>query len=83
MRCISVYTRDFGSFSDLYEQIVVSPPAENEEIVVEGITVSGAGEVPEGYIERLRERPDVVVMRERTHGATILQRGDLFEICLP
>jgi hypothetical protein len=83
MRCISVYTRDFGSFSDLYERIVASPPAENEEIVMEGITVSCSGEVPEGYIERLRGRPDVVVMRERTHNATILQHGDLFEICLP
>ncbi|OUM96726.1 MAG: NAD/NADP transhydrogenase alpha subunit [Thermobacillus sp. ZCTH02-B1] len=83
MRCISVYTRDFGSFSDLYERIVASPPAEDEEIELEGITVSGAGDVPEGYIERLRGRPDVVVMRERERGATILQHGGLFEICLP
>ena len=83
MRCISVYTRDFGSFSDLYEQLSSRRRPRTKRSSLEGITVSGAGEVPEGYIERLRERPDVVVMKERTHGATILQHGDLFEICLP
>ena len=38
MKCISVYTKDFSLFSDIYEQIMEAPPAENEEIVLEGVT---------------------------------------------
>ncbi|MFC4101024.1 NAD/NADP transhydrogenase alpha subunit [Paenibacillus xanthanilyticus] len=83
MKCISVYTKDFGLFSDIYEEIMDAPPAENEEKVIEGVTVSGAGEVPEQYIERMRVKPEVVVMREKERNVTILQHGDVFEICLP
>lgn len=83
MKCISVYTKDFGLFSDIYEEIMEAPPAENEEKVIEGVTVSGAGEVPEQYIERMRVKPEVVVMREKERNVTILQHGDVFEICLP
>lgn len=83
MRCISVYTSDFGTFSDLYERIIGSPPAEDEEWELEGVTVSGAGEVPAAYLDRMKGRPDVVVMRERSRGATIVQHGGIFEICLP
>ncbi|MFB9330530.1 NAD/NADP transhydrogenase alpha subunit [Paenibacillus aurantiacus] len=83
MKCISVYTKDFGLFSDIYEEIMEAPPAENEEKVIEGVTVSGAGEVPEQYIERMRVKPEVVVMREKERNVTILQHGEVFEICLP
>ncbi|MBB3110436.1 hypothetical protein FHS18_002503 [Paenibacillus phyllosphaerae] len=83
MKCISVYTKDFGLFSDIYEQVMESPPAENEEKVIEGVTVSGAGEVPDQYIERMRVKPEVVVMREKGRNVTILQHGEVFEICLP
>jgi len=83
MKCISVYTDNFELFSDLYEQIVDSPPADNEDVVLEGITVSGSGEVPDQYIERMRIKPEVVVMSEKQRGITILQHGNVFEICMP
>ncbi|MBD2845087.1 NAD/NADP transhydrogenase alpha subunit [Paenibacillus sp. IB182496] len=83
MKCISVYTNNFELFSDLYPQILASPPEENEDIVLEGITVSGSGEVPEQYLERMRLKPEVVVMKERKLGITILQHGSVFEICMP
>ncbi|EXX85108.1 hypothetical protein BG53_07520 [Paenibacillus darwinianus] len=83
MKCISVYTDNFEAFSDIYEQILDSPPADNEDVVLEGITVSGSGEVPEQYIERMKVKPEVVVMREKQRGITILQHGNVFEICMP
>jgi uncharacterized beta-barrel protein YwiB (DUF1934 family) len=83
MKCISVYTRDFALFSDIYEQVMEALPGENEEIVIDGVTVSDAGEVPEQYIERMRQKPEVVVMKEKERNVTILQHGDVFEICVP
>lgn len=83
MNCISVYTNNFELFSDIYEQVLESPPQENEDIVVDGITVSGSGEVPEQYIERMRVKPEVVVMRDKERKIMILQHGNVFEICLP
>ncbi|MBJ6363595.1 NAD/NADP transhydrogenase alpha subunit [Paenibacillus sp. GCM10012307] len=83
MKCISVYTNNFEAFSDIYEQILAAPPEENEDLVFEGITVSGSGDVPEQYIERMRVKPEVVVMKEKGKGITILQHGNVFEICLP
>lgn len=83
MKCISVYTNSFELFSDIYEQVLQAPPQENEDIVVEGITVSGSGHVPDQYIERMRVKPEVVVMKEKSRNIMILQHGDVFEICLP
>ncbi|SDW60210.1 NAD/NADP transhydrogenase alpha subunit [Paenibacillus sp. CF384] len=83
MKCISVYTKDFALFSDIYEQIMESPPQENEDIIVEGVTVSGAGDVPDQYIERMRLKPECVVMKEKERNITILQHGEVFEICVP
>jgi len=83
MKCISVYTKDFGLFSDIYELIMEAPPVENEEKIIEGVTVSDAGDVPDQYIERMRLKPEVVVMREKERNITILQHGEVFEICLP
>ncbi|MGM0880402.1 MAG: NAD/NADP transhydrogenase alpha subunit [Bacillota bacterium] len=83
MKCISVYTNNFELFSDIYEQVLESPPQENEDIIVEGITVSGSGDVPDQYIERMRIKPEVVVMKERERNIMILQHGNVFEICLP
>ncbi|MFD2115899.1 NAD/NADP transhydrogenase alpha subunit [Paenibacillus yanchengensis] len=82
-KCISVYTKDFEAFSDIYEEVLGAPPQENEDITVQGITVSGSGEVPEQYIDRMRSRPEVVVMREKERGIMILQHGNVFEICMP
>ncbi|MCR8660631.1 NAD/NADP transhydrogenase alpha subunit [Paenibacillus endoradicis] len=83
MKCISVYTNSFEQFSDIYEQVLESPPQDNEDILVEGITVSGSGHVPTQYIERMRVKPEVVVMREKARDIMILQHGNVFEICLP
>ena len=83
MKCISVYTNNFELFSDIYEQVLESPPEENEDIVIEGVTVSGSGDVPDQYIDRMRVKPEVVVMREKERNIMILQHGNVFEICLP
>lgn len=83
MKCISVYTRDFELFSDIYEQILDIPLGENEEKEVDGVTVSDAGEVPEDYIEKMRQKPEVAVMSIKKKDIIILQHGDVFEILLP
>lgn len=83
MKCISVYTNNFEQFSDIYEQVLEAGPLENEDIVIDGITVSGSGHVPQQYIDRMRAKPEVVVMREKARDIMILQHGNVFEICLP
>lgn len=83
MKCISVYTKNFELFSDIYETVLNTPLKENEECVIEGVTVSEAGEVPEHYIDRMKAKPDVVVMKVKSKDITILQHGDVFEIFIP
>lgn len=80
MKCISVYTDDFGQFSDIYDRVVQTSLAEDEETEIEGVTVCESGDVPSDYVERMRRRPDVVVMRQREHNVIILQHGSVFEI---
>jgi hypothetical protein len=83
MKCISVYTNDFEVFSDIYEKILATPIAENEETQVEGVTVNGSGDVPESYLARMKTKPDVVVMKLKNTDITILQHRDMFEIFIP
>ncbi|MBE3649586.1 NAD/NADP transhydrogenase alpha subunit [Paenibacillus polymyxa] len=83
MKCISVYTDNFEAFSDIFEQIVTTEFAENEERELEGITISHSGDVPEHYLERMSQKPEVVVMKDKSRGITILQHGQVFEILLP
>ncbi|MFD2612097.1 NAD/NADP transhydrogenase alpha subunit [Paenibacillus gansuensis] len=83
MKCVSVYTSNFEVFSDIYEEIINTELKENEEKVVEGVTVSESGEVPENYLERMRTKPEVVVMKVKDSDITILQHGELFEILIP
>lgn len=83
MRCISVYTDNFELFSDMFEKVVELQLGENDEREVEGVMVSDSGEVPEHYLERMSAKPEVVVMRDKTKGITILQHGKVFEILLP
>lgn len=83
MKCIAVYTKDFEVFSDIYEKVLSTPLSENEEKEIEGVVVSEAGEVPDNYLERMRIKPDVVVMKVRERDITILQHGDVFEIFIP
>ncbi|CAG7611284.1 hypothetical protein PAESOLCIP111_01357 [Paenibacillus solanacearum] len=83
MKCISVYTNDFEVFSDIYEKVLETPLQENEEMQVEGVTVSESGSVPENYLNRMKQRPEVVVMKVRDRDITILQHRDVFEIFIP
>jgi hypothetical protein len=87
MKCISVYTKDFELFSDIYEKVMSTPLAENEEKEVEGVLISESGDVPEHYVNRMKVKPEVVVMKvkdkEKAKNITILQHGEVFEILLP
>ncbi|GIO55198.1 NAD/NADP transhydrogenase alpha subunit [Paenibacillus cellulositrophicus] len=83
MKCISVYTDNFEMFSDIFDAVVESKLSENEEKEVEGITVSHSGDVPEHYLDRMSVKPEVVVMKDKSRGLTILQHGKVFEILIP
>jgi hypothetical protein len=83
LKCIAVYTKNFELFSDIYETVINTPLKENEETVIEGVTVSESGDVPEHYIDRMKTKPDVVVMKVKSKDITILQHGDVFEIFIP
>ncbi|WP_106767898.1 NAD/NADP transhydrogenase alpha subunit [Paenibacillus faecalis] len=83
MKCISVYTDNFELFSDIFEQVMENPLEENEEKELEGITYSNSGEAPENYVERMAQKAEVVVMRDKSRGLTILQHGSVFEILIP
>lgn len=83
MKCITVYTNSFEQFSDIYEEVVTKDLVENEDLVVENITVSNLGQVDSEHIERMRLKPEVVVMRDKVRNYMILQHGEVFEICIP
>jgi hypothetical protein len=83
MKCIAVYTNSFELFSDIYEQVINTPLADNEEKVIEGVTVSESGEVPQNYIDKMKTKSEVVVMKVKDTDITILQHRDVFEIFLP
>ncbi|GIP20029.1 NAD/NADP transhydrogenase alpha subunit [Paenibacillus sp. J22TS3] len=83
MRCISVYTDNFELFSDMFEQVIEINLGENDERELEGVTISDSGEVPEHYLERMAKKPEVVVMKDKDRGITILQHGKVFEILIP
>jgi precorrin-4 methylase len=83
MKCISVYTGDFAVFSDICEQIIDTPLADEEEKVIDGVTVFESGEVPDHYLQRMKSRSDVVVMKIKERDITILQHDGIFEIILP
>lgn len=83
MKCISVYTDNFEQFSDILNQVMELELSENEEKEVEGITISHSGEVPEHYLERMSSKLEVVVMKDKSRGLTILQHGKVFEILVP
>ena len=82
-KCITVYTGDYEVFSDIYEEILALNLAENEEVEIEGITVSDSGEVSLEYIEKMKQKPEVAVMKIRDRNILIMQHGDIFEILIP
>jgi len=83
MKCITVYTKSYETFSGIYEDVLNQPLSEYEEKEIEGVTISDAGDVPSDYVERMKARPEVAVMSIRKRGITILQHGDVFEILIP
>jgi hypothetical protein len=83
MKCIAVYTSNFELFSDIYEQVINTPLEENEEKEIEGVTISESGVVPENYLQKMKAKPEVVVMKEKDRNITILQHGEVFEIFIP
>lgn len=83
MKCIAVYTKDFEVFSDIFEKVISTPLAQDEETEIEGVTVSESGDVPENYLDRMKTKPEVVVMKAKSKAITILQHSDLFEIFIP
>jgi hypothetical protein len=42
--------------------------------------VSNSGEIPEDYIDMMRAKPEVAVMKVKRKNITILQHGKVFEI---
>ncbi|MNO12275.1 hypothetical protein D3C76_18820 [compost metagenome] len=83
MKCISVYTDNFETFSDVFEKVMEIDLQENDERELEGVLVSDSGEVPAHYLERMSVKPEVVVMKDRDKGVMILQHGKVFEILIP
>ncbi|MCQ4085747.1 NAD/NADP transhydrogenase alpha subunit [Saccharibacillus sp. JS10] len=83
MKCVTVYTNDFEKFSDIFEQILISEISESEDTEVEGVTVGLVTDIPEEYIEQMRIKPEVVVMRDKKRNIMILQHGKIFEIFIP
>lgn len=83
MRCISVYTDDYARFSDLVDDILRTPLGEHEEKSLDGVVFADSGEADDEYVNRLRQKPDVAVLRAKDRGITILQHGGVFEIFLP
>ncbi|UOF91647.1 NAD/NADP transhydrogenase alpha subunit [Fodinisporobacter ferrooxydans] len=83
MKCITVYTNSYETFSDIYEEILNSTFSENEEKEIEGIIVSESGDVPADYIEQMRNKPEVAVMKIKKRDITIMQHGQVFEILMP
>jgi len=83
MRCISVYTNDYSRFSDLYEQILRTPLGEHEEKMLDGVVFGDSGETSVEFLNRLKQKPEVAVLKLKDSEITILQHGDVFEIFLP
>lgn len=83
MKCISVYTNNFELFSDVFERAIEIDLQEHDELELDGVTISDSGEVPSHYLERMAVKPEVVVMKDKDKGITILQHGNVFEILIP
>ena len=82
-KCITVYTNNYEAFSDIYQEIENLSLEENEEREIEGITVSDAGSVDDEYVNSMRIKPEVAVMKVKEKNITILQHGQVFEVLFP
>lgn len=82
-RCITVFTKDYDRFSDVYEEILNTDFSDEEEKEIDGITFIASTDVPDDYIDRMREKQDAAIMNEKERGITIVQHGEVFEIFLP
>ncbi|MEX2104445.1 MAG: NAD/NADP transhydrogenase alpha subunit [Bacilli bacterium] len=83
MKCVTVYTRDYEVFSDIYSKIMENLPAEDEEKEIDGITVSDSGELSEEYITRMRNKQEVAILKITNSDVILVQHGEVFEILIP
>jgi hypothetical protein len=82
MKCLTVYTDNLTVLSDILPTVFTLSLGENEETQVEGITVSDVGEVPEDYVEKMKNKPEVAVLYTKNPPATILQHSNVFELLI-
>lgn len=80
---ITVHTRDYEAFSDLFADLAGLSLSGEEEQQVSGITITNGGDVEAEYIQTMKTKPEVAVLRVRGQDTVILQHGDVFEILLP
>ena len=59
------------------------PLSDNEERELEGVVFSESNDIDEEYLKRLKDKPEVVVMKIKDTNITILQHGEVFEIFIP
>jgi hypothetical protein len=83
LKCVTVYTKDFELFSDIYEEILNTSLKEHEEKEISGVLISEAGMVSKEYVDRMKAKPEVVVMRVKQSDITIIQHSGVFEIFFP
>ncbi len=82
-KCVTVYTKDYELFSDIFNEIRALDLEPNEEKVVQGVTVADVGGVDNEYIDTMRVKNEVAVLRVRGTDMMILQHGDVFELLTP
>jgi hypothetical protein len=78
-----VHTESIEVFSDLFKEVEKLTLTEGQETEVEGVKVSGGGQVDEEYVNEMRIKPEVAVLKVRNKNITILQHGGLFEVLIP
>ncbi|HEU4965817.1 MAG TPA: NAD/NADP transhydrogenase alpha subunit [Bacilli bacterium] len=80
---ITVHTRSYEAFSDLFAQIANLTLGADEEQQVEGVKITNDGDVEQDYLDTMKRKTDVAVLKVRGQATKILQHGDVFEILLP
>lgn len=83
MNVLKVYTKNIEVFSDLYAGLENLNLSEGQETELEGVKVSGGGQVEEEYLDEMRVKLDVAVLKVKRQNVTILQHGDMFEVLTP
>ncbi|ASS75024.1 hypothetical protein CIG75_08510 [Tumebacillus algifaecis] len=83
MNVLKVFTQNIEVFSDLYHLLENLSLTEGQETEVEGVKVSGGGQVDEEYLDTMRVKLDVAVLKVKPGNVTILQHSGMFEVLFP